>query len=264
MFLKLEQIQRQRIPLSDLSLGNLVALSFEISSLTNSSEMNVFRERLFTEIGKKFCQVHLQVDALEQEEMISIADALGFRTIRMNIGDMGIPDLVAFERKGSDYLSSVFSYKIFQQLHEMKESYQFSFLVVDRPLEDIIIEGLRHNISEYNTLATVASFMVRGFVPLFCSSKEQLAQICKLVCMKVNDGKDRSKYSPVRKKREASKEEIGINILCGLPGVGEEMAKKLLERFKNPIDVFNATEEELQEVEGIGAKRAKEIFESIR
>ena len=48
-------------------------------------------------------------------------------------------------------------------------------------------------------------------------------------------------------------------ILSGLPGISNEKSKALLKRFGTPEKIFTATEKELQSVDGIGKKLAKDI-----
>jgi len=45
----------------------------------------------------------------------------------------------------------------------------------------------------------------------------------------------------------------------GLPAVGPNLAKRLLEHFKTPKAIANASEEDLTKVEGLGDKKAKII-----
>ena len=44
-----------------------------------------------------------------------------------------------------------------------------------------------------------------------------------------------------------------------LPGVGEKLAIRMLEKFGSPLRVFNASLSELAKVEGLGEARAKKI-----
>lgn len=52
-------------------------------------------------------------------------------------------------------------------------------------------------------------------------------------------------------------------IIESLPGVGPTIAKNLLNKFKNVKNIFNASEEELIEVDKIGKIKAKEIKKII-
>jgi len=54
-----------------------------------------------------------------------------------------------------------------------------------------------------------------------------------------------------------------ISLLMGLPGIGQELAERLLKHFGSIEGILSASEEELQKVEGIGSGKAKKIKEFI-
>ncbi|MSR86241.1 hypothetical protein EXS74_02505 [Candidatus Woesearchaeota archaeon] len=48
-------------------------------------------------------------------------------------------------------------------------------------------------------------------------------------------------------------------IVAGLPGVGTQLAQSLLKEFKSITKIVTASEQELQDVDKIGKKKAGEI-----
>jgi len=52
---------------------------------------------------------------------------------------------------------------------------------------------------------------------------------------------------------------VQLKILSEFPGISYKKAKRLLKRFGNLKRIFNASELELQKVEGIGLKLARNI-----
>ena len=54
-----------------------------------------------------------------------------------------------------------------------------------------------------------------------------------------------------------------LYILQGLPDIGPVLAKRLLDHFKMVKAVFNASVNELLEVEGIGLTKAKKIYATL-
>jgi ERCC4-type nuclease len=178
------------------------------------------------------------------------------------VGDYACQE-VGIERKGSDLFSSVFSERVFQQLHEMQEMFNYSFLVIDRSYDDVLVDALQHGITEKNVICTIVSFMLRGYPPIFMGCKDSLALLAQMTCVKAMDGRDRTGYSPIRQKRLPTLSERRVVLVGSLPGVSGVIAQRLLEKFKTPAAIANATEKELQEVEGIGEKKAKEIFDTF-
>ena len=66
-----------------------------------------------------------------------------------------------------------------------------------------------------------------------------------------------------KEKRVMSLLEMQHFVVESLPMVGPGLAKKLLEYFGSVEAVFAASEAELQKVENVGEKRAKEIRKLI-
>ena len=52
-------------------------------------------------------------------------------------------------------------------------------------------------------------------------------------------------------------------IVGSLPNIGPKLAKELLKEFKTVKNVVNASEEDLQKVDKLGEKKAKEIQETL-
>jgi Fanconi anemia group M protein len=48
-------------------------------------------------------------------------------------------------------------------------------------------------------------------------------------------------------------------IVAGLPGINTKIARRLLDEFENVRSIFEASEKELQDVEGLGPKKAESI-----
>ena len=65
------------------------------------------------------------------------------------------------------------------------------------------------------------------------------------------------------KPRLMSSEDWRLFIIASLPFIGDELASRLLAHFKSVRKIFLATENELEEVEGIGKSKAKRISELL-
>ncbi len=61
----------------------------------------------------------------------------------------------------------------------------------------------------------------------------------------------------IKKSSDLQKQQLSV--LCSLPGIGEKLAVRMLEKFGTPFKVFTATTTELAKVEGLGEARAKKI-----
>jgi Fanconi anemia group M protein len=191
------------------------------------------------------------------EELSKITD-MKFETLE--IGDYLCGE-VCIERKSYDFLDFK---RLKTQAAIIKNAYgDKAFLVVEHNLDNIIVNSFRHFKDDKTTqiLGMVASLAVReGLVPIFCSNPEYAAYIIKALCEKGNDGKE-----PTIKKSKPrqSHQDKQIHFLCGISGIEEVLAQRLLERFKSIKELSNATIEQIQEVEGIGQKKAYDILKTL-
>jgi len=110
-------------------------------------------------------------------------------------------------------------------------------------------------------LGIVASLAVReGIVPIFCSNQAYAAYIIRALCEKGND----KKISIIKLSRpRVKKKDKQIHLLCGLPGIDETMAQRLLNRFSTVRAIMNAKEDELLEIEKIGKIKVQKILDVL-
>ena len=55
------------------------------------------------------------------------------------------------------------------------------------------------------------------------------------------------------------KKQQQLSILCSLPGVGEKLATRMLEKFGSTSNSLNASSVELSKINGMGEARAQKI-----
>lgn len=179
----------------------------------------------------------------------------------LELGDYLSGD-VLIERKSTDFLDFT---RLKKQILLIKEKYgDKSYIVVDKNLDYLIDNSGKYykkDMKKY-ILGFVASLCVRyNAVPLFCSNPEYASYIIARMCEKGNDNK--SVANVYHAKPREKKGDKQIHLVCGLSNVEEKIAKRLLERFKTIRGIFNATEKELMEIQGIGKKKAQDIIELI-
>jgi len=108
----------------------------------------------------------------------------------------------------------------------------------------------------------ILSIQAVWYLPvIYSKSLKNSCEIIKTIFKQLKDRKRelllRHGYNPKRLKN------IQVYILQGLPGVGAVMAKRLLDKFDTLKNVFNASEEDLIRVEGVGGKLAERILNTI-
>jgi ERCC4-related helicase/ERCC4-type nuclease len=172
---------------------------------------------------------------------------------QLEVGDFVLSDRVAVERKTTaDFVDSLVDGRLFDQLRELK-AYPRPFLV----LEGESLYGHR-NVTWEAILGAVAAVTVDHGIPLL-QTKDAQDTARFLVAVAKREQQRENRKLAVRHGRPLGDEERQLFLLCGLPGVSDVLAKRLLDRFGTVAAVFAAPVRELAEVEGLGPSKASEI-----
>ena len=172
----------------------------------------------------------------------------------LNIGDYIIVD-VAIERKTlNDFISSMISKRLVEQLQNLK---QF-------PGQILILEGEEKRINLHpNAIRGMLLSIILDFkIPLvYSKNSEETADFLILLDKKQN--KPPTAISLVAKRTANSIKGQQQIILENFPGIGPSTAKKLLENFRSLKRIFDSDEKTLIEsgLNEIKAKDLKKIIE---
>ena len=175
----------------------------------------------------------------------------------LKTGDYIVNDEVLFERKSrDDFVLSIIQGRLFSQCARMKRSdYHNVLLIEGNPYKT------RHEITRQSIKGALLSVSVSWQIPvIFSSSPHDSADMLLTAgdqLVRINYNYIRKGYKPKSVKRKS------LYFLQGLPAVGPSTAKVLLERFGTPEKVILATEDELMEIEGLGATKARRIREFL-
>jgi ERCC4-type nuclease len=183
-------------------------------------------------------------------------------------GDVYTPDgMIGIERKGSDYVSSLYSEQIDKQLTELTNNFDYAFLFIEyEGIRDMITQNLGVNPSVL--VGSLTSILARHKVSVIFVGDLYVSMVCKTI-EKFYDGKTDVKnisYSPIR--RGATPKEVRLDIISRIPKIGAVKGNKLLDKFHLSI-ISNktnseATIEELMEIRGIGRKMAEQIKDVLK
>jgi len=195
----------------------------------------------------------------------------GVEIVTWKAGDAGTSDLeLGWERKSEeDFIPSIFSGQIDKQLYELKNNFAYPYLFIE--YEGIMDVIEKHpNVNPESIIGKISSILARHKVTTCFVGQFYIPIVCR-ICDKFYDTKNPVKqYSPIRPKKKPSRKkatvmEIKLDMGGRLPNVGAKKLNKLFEHFDNSIrNIANATVEELIEVEGMGEKNAKHIYEVLK
>jgi Fanconi anemia group M protein len=158
----------------------------------------------------------------------------------LEIGDY-IINQIGIERKTiSDFISSMISKRLTQQLKQLKRYKK----------QVLIIEGDRNKIDEFSNSKAIRGFILSIIfnysVPIIFTKdiKETSQYLITLAKQQAKKPTEISLHSRIPKTLEEQK----IYILESFPGLGPQTSKKLLKNFKTLNQIFNCSEEEIKNI----------------
>jgi ERCC4-type nuclease len=173
---------------------------------------------------------------------------------------------VAVERKESpDFVQSIMDARLFEQLYYMSVMAPLSYVVVIGNITEALIErGFRRESyigALISSTLKVAPEGCQGHVSvLVLDTLPDFMLFLRLLHRKLEEG-DFVRL-PRARAPKADLKSLAIATLSTLPGVGEKLAQRLLERFGSIYRVVTASEEELASV--LGERRAKRVYGFLR
>ena len=157
-----------------------------------------------------------------------------------------------------DFTKSCRDRQIQKEALNMKKIYPFSYIIIydDGKMNYQYTKPLSLN----EKYGNIVSLMQRYKVPVIqCDNTNHFLKCIKAIISNVNKN-DEPIEPPIVRQKDSNEM---INVLIGLPKVGKKMAGALLKRFKTPGKVFQADDEELDEVPRL-QKESKEAIRRMR
>ena len=177
----------------------------------------------------------------------------------MAVGDYQVSDEVVIERKTSkDFVDSIIDKRLFKQARELSEEFKRPLLILEG---DDIYNGMIHPNAVRGTIAAIAIDFGISIIPT--RNSQDTAAMIKRIAVREQSG-DKVNIQIRTDKKPTSLWEQQLFIIESLPNIGPVNAKNLLQHFGSVEKVINASESELQEVDGIGEKTAKNIRKVVQ
>lgn len=174
----------------------------------------------------------------------------------LTVGDYILSKEHALERKtANDFVSSLVSGRLFDQIRRLREVYERPILVVEGDFGNQL-EEFHNPKALWGALASVSlTYDAKIF---FTKDPNQTATL--LASLARHTVIQRAEGPVVRARpRFASEEERQLVIVASLPGIGPKIADKLLRKFGTIRRVFSASSRALSLVPGLGETKAEKI-----
>ena len=176
----------------------------------------------------------------------------------MAVGDYQVSDEVAIERKtAKDFVSSMIDKRLFKQARELSEEFKRPLMILEG---DDLYSGMVNPNAIRGTIASIALDFGISIIPT--RDAQDTAAMIKRIAIREQSG-EKTNIQIRTDKKPVSLWEQQLFIVESLPSIGPVNAKNLLEHFGSVSRVFNASESELMEVEGIGKITAQSIRKVI-
>ncbi len=206
---------------------------------------------------------NLRIVVDERERKSGIPDLLKAIGINLEVKTLPIGDYIVapetvVERKSvADLISSIFDGRLFDQCDRLKENFAHPIILMEGNVDEI--DSLVENpFVFYGALSTIAIDFKIPIIPT--SSASHTVKLLVSMCSR----KDVTKgpfLKKIRKSDDVQKQQLSV--LCSLPGIGEKLAVRMLQKFGSPTRTLNASLSELSKIEGLGEARAKKIKQML-
>ena len=186
------------------------------------------------------------------EELRSLGAFVEYRML--DIADYLVGEFAVERKSVRDFLSSLYSGRLFDQANRLGEAYQTIFLIVEGDLWREI-GSVRNPRSLWGAL--ISSVLDFGLNTFFAPDERQTAQFL-FTLAKGGRHRPGSSGPPlvVKKPRNPDLRKSQISIISSMPGVGPRLAEQLLHHFGSLRKVFAASITDMSIGAGLGKARA--------
>ena len=207
------------------------------------------------------------IDNREDDERIEMLKQDSFfKDAQVTILDAG--DIVIQQEDNHDIAIEVKTMQDWIKSCKDRQVQKEALQMADFPFRCIVIyddgkwnKFFTRNISLAQHYGNIASLTLRYKSPVFvCKTKKSFIECVKAIVRSIEKG-DQPIEPPIMVPKESND---FLRVTMGIKnGVGKKMARTLLDKFRTPGGIFNASDEELDEVPRL-SKKSKEAIRRMR
>jgi Fanconi anemia group M protein len=202
--------------------------------------------------------ITVYVDARERSHVIieHLRNKAKVIVRNLAVGDYLVSDRVVVERKTvKDFLQSLIDKRLLSQMRELVRNFPAVVLVLEGE-EDLFSERNIHPNAVRGALASLLLDFGVSIIP----TRDEEDTAAFIYSLAKREQEDEGRLVALRGERKPlTLSERQIFVVESLPNVSAVLARRLLEHFGSVQAIANASEAELQAVEGIGEAKASEI-----
>ncbi|PIN75870.1 hypothetical protein COV18_01675 [Candidatus Woesearchaeota archaeon CG10_big_fil_rev_8_21_14_0_10_37_12] len=154
-----------------------------------------------------------------------------------------------------DFVDSIVDGRLLEQIKNLKEHYERPIVIIQGKEN---IYGLR-NIHPNAIRGMLGTIAVGYCLPILYTQDEKDTAALLITIAKREQEENKKEFSPHADRKPMTIKEQQEYLVSCLPSVGPNLAKELLKQFGSIRKIFDANEEQLKQVKGLGDKIAKGI-----
>jgi len=229
----------------------------------NGAQQTEHRTKTLSDYTKEVevSKILIKVDYREKGSPVLkelLAENIDLDLVTLNVGDYLLSDYVVVEFKTvKDFVDSIIDGRLLGQAKELKQ-YRSPLIIVEGG-EDIYSQRRIHP----NAIRGMLSALMLNFkIPvLMTKNPRDTAQMLKVIAEREQQGKEKDFQMHTTKPFSDTQQQEYV--ISSLPGIGARLAPYLLKHFKTIKNIVNAKEKDLEEVDLIGKKKAKQIKDLV-
>jgi DNA excision repair protein ERCC-4 len=189
---------------------------------------------------------------------------------QLKIGDYIVSPETAIERKTiRDLVSSIYDGRLFVQCSELAQHYSKPIVIIEGNITDLL--NLPKEISDGNQLKTLEERIPLAYdalaivaldfrIPIIHTPCAEYTSQLLVILVNRSLREGRSSSPLLKRIKKGNPMYIQqLSILSSLPGIGDKLAVRMLEKFRTPNRALSASIAELARIPGFGTDRAEKM-----
>lgn len=214
----------------------------------------------FSDCAKKPSKPLVYADYREDPFVIALIEKTGctVKLVQLEVGDYIVSGRAAVERKTrEDFENSIIDGRLFEQVSRITSAYEKVIYVI----EGHSFDG---RINRRALMGAISSLILNNNISLFFTRDAE--GTAELISALAHKEQIESQHAVLLRK-PIKRDDPNLAVLyvaAALPNIGEKTAEKLLLHFGTLQALFNATEQDLMAIKGIGKQRARQLAKILR
>ena len=213
----------------------------------------------------KFTEEKIKIFADYREKGSGVIKELAESNVVVNLEKLEYADYVVSSRCGvevksvEDFVDSIIDGRLLQQIKNLKSNFERPVIVIEGTQDIYGVRNVHHN----SILGMMATIAVSYGIPIIQTKNfKETSALLQIIAKREQEETSRD-FSLHADRKPATLKEQQEYVVSSFPGMGLSLAKPLLKKFKTIKNIVNSSEKELQQVEKIGAVKARQIKDVV-